>query len=180
MTSHDSESSSTDEFVKQLAKHRHALFAFILKQVVNPADAEDIFQKTTVVLWRKMDQFEAEGSFFHWACGIAFNEVRNFLKTQRRSRLHFDADLMALIAAESEEEHSLSESRRAALAACLAQLHDRQQKLLRLCYLGTDTISEVAESLGQRREVIYKQLARLKQKLLACIRQRLAAEGVKS
>ena len=82
-------------------EHRHRIYAFIGKQLANPADVEDVFQKTSVVLWKKMEQFDLDGSFFHWACGIAFNEVRNFLTVQRRSKLHFDFDLLELLAQEA-------------------------------------------------------------------------------
>ena len=83
-----SDDAATDAFVTQLMEHRHRLYAFIAKQLVRPEDVEDVFQRTSVVLWKKMDQFDTEGSFFHWACGIACNEVRNFLTVQRRSLLH--------------------------------------------------------------------------------------------
>ena len=53
-----------------------------------------------------MDQFNPGSSFFHWACGIAFNEVRNFLTVQRRSKLHFDDELVCLLAEEAAEEVS--------------------------------------------------------------------------
>ena len=89
----------TEAFVTQLMEHRHRLYAFIAKQLANATDVEDVFQKTSLVLWQKMQQFDATRSFFHWACGIAFNEVRNVLTTQRRSRLHFDAELVELLAA---------------------------------------------------------------------------------
>ena len=85
-----SDSDATDAFVGLLMEHRHRIYAFIAKQLANPADVEDVFQKTSVVLWKKMEQFDSDGSFFHWACGVAFNEVRNFLTVQRRGKLHFD------------------------------------------------------------------------------------------
>ena len=75
----------TDQFVARLIEHRHRLYAFIAKQLVHPADVEDVLQRTSVILWKKRDQFDPDGNFFNWACGIAFNEVRNFLTVQRRS-----------------------------------------------------------------------------------------------
>jgi RNA polymerase sigma-70 factor (ECF subfamily) len=160
-----------------LMQHRHRLYAFIAKQLVNPADVEDVFQKTSIVLWKKMSEFDPDGSFFHWACGIAFNEVRNFLTVQRRSRLQFDLELVELLAQEAVDEESLSESRLDALRRCLAQLSNRQQSILRKCYAGTESVTAVAEHLGRERTALYKQLARLREKLLACIRLRLAQEG---
>ncbi len=173
-----SDTDATAAFVALLMEHRHRLFAFITKQLVNPADVEDVFQKTSIVLWKKMDQFEADGSFFHWACGIAFNEVRNFLTVQRRSRLMFDAELIALLAEEAEAEAERSEARLKALRECMPLFPDRQQEILRRCYMGSESITDVAESLGRERTALYKQLARLKAKLLDCMRLRLAAGGV--
>jgi len=169
--------SAADAFVAQLMEHRHRIYAFIAKQLVNPADAEDVFQKTSIVLWKKMQDFDAEGSFFHWACGVAFNEVRNFLTVQRRSRLHFDVELVELLAEEARCEGDLSESRLSALRHCMETLAARQQEILRRSYMGASTITEVAEELGRERGALYKQLARLKGKLMDCIRIRLAQEA---
>jgi len=159
-------------------QHRHRIYAFIAKQLVNHADVEDIFQRTSIVLWRKMAQFKPESSFFHWACGVAHNEVRNFLTTKRRDRLHFDAELVALLAEEARNEDGLSEARLNALRACIPKLSDEQQRILRRCYAGATSITDIAGSLGVNRDALYKQVARLREKLLHCIRFRLRREGV--
>ncbi len=52
-------------------------------------------------------------------------------------------------------------------------LTGRQQQILRSCYMGTDSISEVADRLGRQRTALYKQLARLKEKLLECIQKQV-------
>lgn len=168
--------SATDAFVAQLMEHRHRIYAFIAKQLINPADVEDVFQKTSIVLWRKMSEFDQSGSFFHWACGVAFNEVRNFLTVQRRSRLHFDLELVELLAEESQNEGDVTEARLSALRRCMAQLAERQQEILRRCYMGTESITDVAAQVGRERGALYKQLARLKETLLDCVRLRLACE----
>jgi RNA polymerase sigma-70 factor (ECF subfamily) len=173
-----SDDAITDAFVVRLMEHRHRLYAFIAKQLVNPADVEDVFQRTSIVLWKKMGEFDPEGSFFHWACGVSYNEVRNFLTVQRRQRLYFDAELLELLAEEARDEEELSAARLDALRACLGRLSDRQRQILQRCYSGTATITEVAASLGRDRGALYKQLARLREKLLGCIRLRLAREGI--
>lgn len=174
------QNSQSDEFVSLLMKHRHAVYAFIAKQLIHPADVEDVFQKTSLVLWKKMAEFDPERSFFHWACGVAFNEIRNFLTTKRRSKLHFDLDLVELLAEEAQAENELTEARLSALRTCMERLSPTQQKILGRCYMGPDTISDVAQEMGRERGALYKQLARLKEKLLDCIRLRLAKEGVGS
>lgn len=172
------EADDTAAFMALLMQHRHRLYAFIAKQLVNSADVEDVFQKTSIVLWRKMSEFDSGGSFFHWACGIAFNEVRNFLTVQRRSRLHFDAELVEQLAQEARDEGEASEARLTALRRCLEQLPQRQQQILQRCYAGAESITDVATLLGRERGALYKQLARLRDKLLECIRRKLVQEEV--
>ena len=167
----------TDAFVARLMEHRHRIYAFIAKQLVNPADVEDVFQRTSIILWKKMEDFDPEGSFFHWACGVAYNEVRNFLTVQRRNRLYFDAELLELLAEEAKGEDELSEARLDALRSCMSNLSERQREILQRCYSGAASITQVAESLGRNRGALYKQIARLREKLLDCIRIRLAREG---
>ncbi len=176
----DRDLAAADAFVTLLMEHRHRLFAFILKQLINRADAEDVFQRTSVILWKKMDQFDRDGSFFHWACGIALNEVRNFLRVQRRSKLHFDDDLTTLLAEEARNEETVSQSRLLAMRVCLSRLSDRQQQILRQCYGGNHSITHVAEELGRQRTALYKQLARLREKLVSCIHTQLEQEGGRS
>jgi RNA polymerase sigma-70 factor, ECF subfamily len=168
---------TTDAFVEHLVRHRHALYAFIAKLLVNHADVEDVFQRTSLILWKKIGDFEPDGSFFHWACGIAFNEVRNYLVVKRRDRLHFDADLVELLATEAAAERERSEARLMALRACVARLSPRQQEILRQCYAGGATISDVAGALGRERGALYKQLARLRATLADCIHGKLARGG---
>ncbi len=168
----------TEAFVTQLTEHRHRIYAFIAKLLMNSADAEDIFQRTSLVLWRKMAQFDPAGSFFHWACGIAYNEVRNFLTVQRRSKLYFDADLVDLLATEAQQEDQLSQDRLAAMRKCIATLAPQQQQILKQCYTPPASITTIAASLGRSRDALYKQLARLRQALGQCIRRRLKQEGV--
>ena len=114
-----------------------------------------------MVLWSKISEFEAGSSFFHWACGVAFNEVRNHRRKQGRNRLHFDSDLSELLAEDSIAEADLTQARLQALNRCMEQLSSRQRQILSRCYGGTDSISEVADSLGRSRDALYKQLARL-------------------
>lgn len=94
--------------------------------------------------------------------------------------MHFDTELSELLAEESIAEAELTQARLAALDECLGKLSSRQQQIIRRCYEGTATISEVASTLGRTRDGLYKQLARLREKLADCIRGRLAAEGFSS
>ena len=70
------------------------------------------------------------------------------------------------------------EVRRQALCHCLDQLDPGHRELLERCYAGQDRIKTVAEELGQRPNVLYMSLKRLRGALFDCINRTLAAEGM--
>ena len=153
----------TDAFVTLIVQHRHLLYAFIAKQLVNPADTEDVFQKTSLVLWKKMDTIRSARQFLSLGLWSRFQRSAQPSTKSGRNRLHFDSDLSELLAEESMAEEELTQARLKALDACMEKLSPRQQQILRRCYDGTSTISEVAGTLGRSRDALYKQLARLRE-----------------
>ena len=54
------------QFAELLREHHRDLFNFIFSLVHHHADAEDVFQQTTLVLWRKFDDFVIGTNF----CGL--------------------------------------------------------------------------------------------------------------
>ena len=69
-----------DSFAEQLVCNQHRVFAYIVTLLANRDDAEDAFQSTCLVLWKKWKEFDPSRDFFGWACGVANNEVRNMLR----------------------------------------------------------------------------------------------------
>ena len=60
-----------EEFIKLFTKYQRRVFLFILSQVPNPVDAEEIHQEANVIIWRKFDRFELGTNFLAWACPAA-------------------------------------------------------------------------------------------------------------
>jgi RNA polymerase sigma-70 factor, ECF subfamily len=164
-----------EQFVALLAKHQFAIFNYVLSLLPNWTDADDVFQQTSVVLWRKFDEFDLESpasNFARWGCQIARYKVLNHLKKQRRDRHVFSDELVSVLAQEGIETASQSEAESRALQACLGKLQPRHRPLLRECY-GDTTIKQVAESLDRTPNSLYKLLNRIRDGLLHCIQQTL-------
>ncbi|MEM1297268.1 MAG: sigma factor [Verrucomicrobiota bacterium] len=51
-------------FVSEFARCQAKLQSYIRSLLPNRADAVDVFQKTSVTLWRKFDQWESERGVF--------------------------------------------------------------------------------------------------------------------
>src|SRR5262249_50029115 len=172
-------SAQHDQFVEQFVRSQDRIYAYVVTLLPNRADAEEVFQQTSLILWKKWQQFDPNRDFVRWACGMAHHEVQNFLRKHAdKGRIYFNEDVLAEVAQVQLEAHELLEARRRALRHCLDQLNRAKRELLERCYAGTDSIKTIAEELGQRPNVLYMTLKRLRRTLFECINRSLAAEGV--
>ncbi len=165
--------SGQDDFIRLYAQAYPAVYGFILSLLPGASDAEDLVQQTSLVLWRKFDQFVAGGNFTAWACQIAKFEVLNHLRTKSRDRHVFSPEMIELLATEHTEEIELLESQRLALEECLGKLPSRDRRLLHQCYADGVKLKEVAERVGRTPNSLYKWLNRVRESLLQCVSLRL-------
>jgi RNA polymerase sigma-70 factor, ECF subfamily len=162
------------EFAQALLRHQTEIFGFIYSIVRNFDDADDLFQQTSLVLWRKYDQFDASRSFVAWACGVARFEVANFVRDRERHRLYFSDELNEiLIDAHEAREREALEEYRAALSFCVKKLRERDQELLHACYGGSFAIREVARNWGRSIQSIHNSLSRIRRALHECVERAL-------
>lgn len=165
------------EFVQLFTKHQRRLYLYILAQVPNPLDAEEILQEANVVIWRKFDRFQPGTSFLAWAGQIARFEVLKHLDRRRRDRVRFSDLFVEQIADEALAEAPQLEERRRALIFCLGTLRQRDRELIRLRYSPGETGHNLAKLLGRPVNSVYQSLGRIRKTLLECINRRLAAEA---
>lgn len=165
----------TELFVALFAEHRDELFRFILTLLPHQADAEDVFQLTSVVLWRKFDSFQPGTSFFRWAARVAQLEVLDYCKKRGRDRLGFwTQELIEAVADTRLENEELIRFQRSALKECILRLNDRDRELLEKRYSTNITTKALAAALGRPAVTVYKSLARIRRNLYKCIERKLA------
>jgi len=166
-------------FAEDLRRYQTQIFGFIYSMVRDFDDADDLFQQTCLVLWRKYDQFDRSKSFVSWACGIARFEVASFLRDRGRRRLYFSDELSVLLveAYDDIEQERLAE-RRDALAGCVRKLRLRDQELLQACYEGSARVPEVARSWGRSIQSIHNSLSRIRRSLSQCVHRSLRGGGI--
>ncbi|MFV1994946.1 MAG: sigma-70 family RNA polymerase sigma factor [Verrucomicrobiales bacterium] len=172
------EKAGEESFVALFVESEPALRSFILSQVANWADMNEILQQTSLILWRKFDRYKPGTSFRSWAFKIARFEVLNFLKKQRRSKLIFSDETLELLAFEDPREEDILEEQRHALSACLAKLEPEQREILCECYEGDHTLKEVARLRARSLEGLYKLMQRLRASLLKCIEREIRGQEV--
>ena len=103
MTTVETGPKSTDSshFVQLFAQHQRGIHAYICTLVPNGVDADDVMQETSLVLWRKWEEFDREREFIRWACGIAFNEVLKLRRRVATRRYFFNEALLEQLSAEA-------------------------------------------------------------------------------
>ncbi len=166
-----------EAFLHVFAQDRERILAFIFSLVPRHADAEDIFQKCSLILWRKFGEFQREQSFLAWACGIAKLEVRNYLRTSARDRLYFDEELMQQLATHRARSLSEYDDRLTALRHCLKRLTGEERELIDTVYGSDRTIKELALATGGAVQTLYNRLGRLRRRLLECVQNKLATSS---
>ena len=67
----------TVEFLRLLLQHERRIRAYILALVPNWADADDLYQETTVRLWEQFADYNPEKEFGAWACTVLGRAVPN-------------------------------------------------------------------------------------------------------
>ena len=161
------------EFLQLFSLHQKWILGHIYHMLHNHHDADDVFQKTSLVLWQKFSDFEPGTDFRAWACQIAFYQTRNFLRTSARDRHRFNDALLELLTEERESEDHELEMRCEALQRCLDQLKEKDQSLVKEVYESDRSIRELAEQLGKAAQTLYNRLNAVRRRLHACIDERL-------
>ena len=166
------------EFAELLQQTQTRLFGYIHSLVRDLNDADDLFQQTTIILWKKFADFDRERSFCAWACGVARLEIANFLRSRRRQRLCFSDDLtLLLIEAHEQLSDDEADERRAALARCAAKLREQDRELLVECYASEAGVRRAAGRRRRSAQSVYNSLRRIRRALFECIARTLAQES---
>jgi RNA polymerase sigma-70 factor (ECF subfamily) len=167
------------EFSERLLRHQTQLFGYIYSLVHDLDDADDLFQQTSLALWKKFDQYDPARPFLPWAFGVARFEVSNFLRARSRDRLYFSDELnLLLIDCHLELGLDGPDDRLSAMAGCINKLRRRDQDLLDACYGKSVRIPEIALEWGRSTQSIHNSLKRIRQALHECVRRTLAREAL--
>jgi RNA polymerase sigma-70 factor (ECF subfamily) len=163
-------------FLRLFLENERRLYAYILTLLANRADADDVLQDASMVMWDKFDERHPPDDFAAWGCRIAYFKVLDFLKKSLRSRVQFSQamlDRVAETAIEQAECLRLDE-RREALADCLEKLSSRDRELLALRFAPGATTQSTAAQVGRSVDSVYKALAKIRLALFECVNNALA------
>lgn len=139
------------------------VYAFTLKRVGDPAEAEDLTQETFVQLYRSLPSYEGRSSLLTWTFGIAHNVCSRFFRHCSRWMVGpKDARELDDKPVESQIERRVDAGR--VLERCDAVLEENRrpahQEIFHLRYGGSHSIKEIAARVGKSNEAVKVSLRR--------------------
>jgi RNA polymerase sigma-70 factor, ECF subfamily len=133
-------------FERLFLRHYAQVYRVLYHLVGSREEAEDLAQETFMALYHQPPAPGKGASLVAWLCRVALNRGYNALRGQRRARQRIErlAEPQALI--DPQAELARAEDR-ALVRAALAELPERQGRLLLLRYAGL-SYGEIASALG--------------------------------
>ncbi len=164
------------QFLRSFTAHEPAVRAYLRRLLPSRADADDVMQEVSVVLWEKFGDFHEEADFRPWAFGVARFEVLAWFRDKGRDRLVLDEDVVGKLADETAKDEAYLAQQREALEVCMKKVAPAQRDLLMQAYQPESQIQEVARSSGRTVTGFYQWLHRMRRSLLKCIKSEIVRE----
>ncbi len=172
---HNRNGEASDGFLDLLLPNQKRILAYVLCCIPNRADADDVFQNTVSVLWKKFDQYEPGTDFIAWSIAIARYETMTFFrKSKRNGKIHFDEDLQRIIESDSKTVNERFDDRIEALRKCLKKLTPNDVQVVKMRYEQELPFARIADRLGVSSTAAFKKISKIHSRLIRCIRLQVA------
>ncbi|MBI3858468.1 MAG: sigma-70 family RNA polymerase sigma factor [Planctomycetes bacterium] len=165
------------QFMRLYLEHQRRIYGLILALVPAGPDADDVLQEACAVLWQKFDEFTPGTNFGAWALRIARYQVMAFYTTRRRQKARLSDETLEAVVERMSARTDREDARSAALDGCLEGMPAPDRELIELRYRAGASVEDVARRSGKTVEAAYKALHRAHERLLQCMRGKLATEN---
>jgi RNA polymerase sigma-70 factor (ECF subfamily) len=156
------------------------LYAYVLRQLSDPAQAEEIVADTLYEVWKAPAKFRGESQFSTWLIGIARNKVLMHWRSRKPDAEHDDvAELAEELPSDAPGafEVMAEQQRSAGVRHCVDKLgHDHRECVHLVFYQGM-SVSDVARIQQIPEGTVKTRLFHARQKLKQCLQRMLAREG---
>lgn len=166
-----------DEFMRLYTQNQRRLYVYLLSLVHNVADAEELLQECSYILWKKFGDFRPGTKFGAWACRIAYFEVLKFRQRCKQGEQALSPQFLDRIAGKMDEVSELIELRDGAFHSCMDRLGESDRQLIVRRYTPGINVRTLAAELSRPARSVSKSLTRIRKTLIECIDRRLRQEA---
>lgn len=159
------------KFNKLLIDAQAQLLSFIFSLIPHKQDAEDILQKTNLILIQKQEEFNPKlGSFKTWSFNIARYQVMGHKTKYSRSKIFFSNELTEALA-DQAIDYDESQIQQNALNKCYDRLPEHMKKIAELRFKKELNMKEISSCTNRPIGAISATLFRIRQNILGCINE---------
>jgi RNA polymerase sigma-70 factor (ECF subfamily) len=160
---------STNNFNSSLKDVQSDLFYFIFSILSHRQDAEDVLQKTNLILFKKQKTFNVKlGSFKNWALNIAKFQVMAHRTDLARSKVCLSNELTDIFSLEAVDYNTL-EIKRNALNKCYKKLPKHMVEIAELRFKQDMSIKDISRSINRPIGAVSGTLYRIRENIKKCI-----------
>ena len=174
-------SGKVEAFGLLIERYQRLLYYFVIGKVREPAEAQDIVQKSFVTAYQTLTTLSDPEAFFPWVRGIALNHCRNEWRRHHSYATMKDRFLEARRAELEilwlEKQPNERDGRVEALRECLQQLPSKEQELVDLRFVQELSMEEIGRELSKGGEAIRLWLYRIRVRLAECVKRRMRVSG---
>jgi RNA polymerase sigma-70 factor (ECF subfamily) len=156
------------------------LYAYVLRQIDDPSQAEEIVADTLYEVWRQPARFRGESQFGTWLIGIARNKVLMAFRSRKPDAKHDDLEAVAeTVAADDPSAFDIlaQQQRHEGVRHCMSKLSADHRECVHLVFYEGMALAEVAALQGCPENTVKTRLFHARQKLKNCLKLLLEREG---
>jgi RNA polymerase sigma factor (sigma-70 family) len=149
-------------------RYRSRVFAFALKRLGDPSEAEDVTQEVFLQVFRCIASYQGRSSLLTWIFGIAHNQVCRRFRRKHPVTISLDeAEGGALSSSDVPTDRQVEASR--VLERCArmveSELSPTQRKVFHLKYAENRSTRAIAKQLGKSSQAVKISLFRSRRAL---------------
>lgn len=160
-------------------RYRDVVFGVAMANLRDRDSAMDVVSNVMVGVWKNAASFRSEASVRSWILGITFNKITDLRKAAHR-RYEVTGTAVAVADPSFTWDRELTPTERDDLQECLGRLPYDQRKAVHLCFYEDLSSIEVADVLGMKAETVRTRLFHARQKLKACLLNKIESRRILS
>jgi RNA polymerase sigma factor (sigma-70 family) len=158
------ENNSDEAFAALVTRHINLVYSVALRQVGNPASAQEITQAVFIILARKAGQLRNDKALSSWLFKTTQLTANNFLRSEmrRQSREQEAHDMQTIL---NEPETDLWPKIAPLLDNAVAALNEKDRRAILLRFYEGKNLREIGNLLGSNEPAAEKRVSRALEKL---------------
>jgi RNA polymerase sigma-70 factor (ECF subfamily) len=163
-----------EQVLRLFLQHHAMLSGFLFTMCEDWELVEEAVQETAVFVCRRWSDYTPGTNFSAWVRAVA--RLRCHEAIRRRPHPGEDGDLLADEVSEAEWSSAAATvaERKEALLRCLDALPQRDRTIVDQRYLQERSSEDIARAMGSTVDALYMALSRVRRRLRACVKRRLA------